>query len=220
MMTTSNDNPEIRRQQMVTRQIQARGIDDPAILQAMREVPRERFVPAEKGHLAWADQPVPIGHEQTISQPYVVAMTLKALKLQPDHVVLDVGAGSGYQTALLAKLSKHVYAIERIQALADAAQQALQDVGISNVQLRCSDGTLGWEEHAPYDRIVCGAAGPEVPSAWIEQLAEGGRIVAPIGPRHAQKLCLVTKHQGKILQESLGDVRFVKLIGRQGWPEE
>lgn len=205
---------------MVAGQIEARGIQDPAILEAMREIPRERFVPAKQGHLAWADQPVPIGHGQTISQPYVVAMTLQALKVSKDHVVLDVGAGSGYQTALLAKLCKQVYAIERLEALADAARERLEDLGIENTEIVCGDGTMGLPEHAPFDRIVCAAAGPEVPDAWIKQLAQDGRIVAPIGPAEAQKLCVLTKYKGKILQESLGDVRFVKLIGQGGWPQE
>jgi protein-L-isoaspartate(D-aspartate) O-methyltransferase len=219
-MMTSNDNPELKRQQMVKRQIEARGISDERILQAMRDVPRERFIPGPQAHLAYADQPVPIGQRQTISQPYVVALTLEALQLEPEHSVLDVGVGSGYQAALLGKLCKHVYAIERIAELAHWAEKALADAAIQNVTVRCGDGTLGWPEAAPFDRIVCGAAGPDVPAAWVEQLAEGGRIVAPLGDQQIQTLSVIEKHEGAVLRRSLGDVRFVKLIGEQGWPEE
>jgi len=176
-------------------------------------------MPAERSTEAYADHPVPIGHGQTISQPFVVALMIQELDPQPEHSVLDVGAGSGYQTALLARLVRHVYAIERIDELARQAMSALALLNVTNVSLRTGDGTVGWPEHAPFDRIICGAGAPDVPPAWIEQLVDGGRIVMPVGGLDSQTLVAVDKSRGKVLRRDICDVRFVKLIGQAGWPQ-
>jgi protein-L-isoaspartate(D-aspartate) O-methyltransferase len=208
------------RQTMVDRDLRARGITDPAVLRAFAEVPREPFVPPERWASAYDDNPLPIGHGQTISQPYVVALTLQEADLAPEQCVLDVGAGSGYQTALLAKLVRHVYAVERIEQLARRASETLAALGLANVTIRAADGSLGWPEDAPFDRIVSGAASPDVPPAWIEQLVDGGKIILPVGELDDQVLLAVQKDGQRILRRELCRVRFVKLIGRQGWPEE
>jgi len=202
---------------MVERQIAARGVRDPAVLAAMRRVPRHFFVPRDRRHAAYDDTPVPIGHQQTISQPYIVAYMLAALELHDDHRVLDVGCGSGYQTALLAKIARDVYAVERLEPLATAATNALAAAGIVGVAIAVRDGSAGWPEHAPYDRIICGAAAPEIPLPWIEQLADGGRIIAPIGGQHVQTLEVVEKRADSVTRTPLIDVRFVRLIGDHGW---
>ena len=207
------------RQQMVDRHLRGRGIRDEAILAAFAEIPRERFVPERHLGEAYADHPLPIGHAQTISQPYVVALMIQELGPRPHHRVLDVGAGSGYQTAILAKLVAHVYAVERIPALADRAAASLAGLGLTNVTLHTADGTLGLPEEAPFDGIICGAAGPDVPACWLGQLAEGGRIVLPVGGCHVQNLLVLERHGERISRRELCDVRFVKLIGRDGWPE-
>ena len=170
-------------------------------------------------HEAYEDRPVPIGRGQTISQPYVVAVMLQELDVKETDCVLDVGAGSGYQTALLARLAKHVYAIERIDALAERAMTALTDVGARNVTMKVADGSLGWPEKAPFDAIICGAGAPDVPEAWGNQLVDGGRIVLPVGQAHAQSLVVVGKTGGKLHRRRVCDVRFVKLIGKHAWPE-
>jgi len=205
---------------MVEYQLRARGIRDERVLKVMGELPREKFIGPVYREEAYEDRPVPIGAGQTISQPYIVALMTEALKVEPHHRVLEIGAGSGYQTAILAKLAKEVFAIERIAELAERASKVLQKLGIDNVHLRVGDGTLGWPEQAPFDRILCAAAGPDVPEAWIEQLADNGRIVMPIGGPEMQNLFLIIKQGGKITHENLGGVRFVKLIGKQGWQEE
>ncbi|MFP4354916.1 MAG: protein-L-isoaspartate(D-aspartate) O-methyltransferase [Phycisphaerae bacterium] len=219
-MQEPKDKHAARRLAMVRRQIAARGIEDTRICQAMADIPRHIFVPESRQNQSYEDTPLPIGAGQTISQPYVVAMMLETLDVQPDSRVLDIGAGSGYQTALLARLARHVWAIERVESLADRARQALERLEISNVTLRCGDGTLGWPEEAPFDRIICGAGGPEVPEAWVQQLAPEGRLVMPVGDEIVQQLVLVTRQEGQIHKEQLGAVRFVKLIGREGWPEQ
>jgi protein-L-isoaspartate(D-aspartate) O-methyltransferase len=208
-----------RRLAMVRRDIAARGIQDQRVLEAMTDLPRHQFVPPGRESQAYQDAPLPIGRGQTISQPYIVALMLEALHVQPDNRVLDVGTGSGYQTALLAMLADHVYAIERVECLARQAEKNLAEVGLDNVTLRCGDGTLGWPEHAPFDRIISGAGGPEIPDAWSDQLAEGGCMVLPVGPQLSQQLVRIEKHDGQIRQTDLGAVRFVKLIGQQGWQE-
>jgi protein-L-isoaspartate(D-aspartate) O-methyltransferase len=207
------------RREMVDKQLRLRGICDGGVLKAFLEVPRERFIDPDRRHEAYIDSPVPIGCGQTISQPYIVALMLQELALRPEHRVLDVGAGSGYQTALLARLVREVYAIERIEELTEEAAGALAGLGIENVTLRTGDGTLGWPEQAPFDRIVCGAGAPDVPPAWIEQLADDGRIILPVGGLNAQVLELIEKHGQSIRRREVCDVRFVKLIGCQGWPE-
>jgi len=204
---------------MVETQLRRRGIRNEHVLEAFMEVPRERFVPAARLREAYADCPLPIGHGQTISQPYVVALTLAELDPRGDSRVLDIGTGSGYQTALLAKLAGHVYAIERIAALTEGASATLEQLGIDNVTLRTGDGTLGWPDEAPFDRIACGAAAPHVPDTWIDQLADDGRIVLPTGQRESQMLLAVEKHGEQITRRDICGVRFVPLIGKCGWPQ-
>jgi len=207
------------RLEMVRDQLQARGIRHQGVLDAFGEIPRERFVPANHLHEAYADQPVPIGHAQTISQPYIVALMVQELDPRPGHRVLDVGAGSGYQTAILARLAGHVCALERIDELTERALATLAALNVTNVTFCTRDGSLGWPEEAPFDRIICGAGAPGVPQPWIDQLCDGGRIVAPIGGSDIQTLTIVEKVGGRIRRRETCDVRFVHLIGRMAWPE-
>jgi len=206
------------RREMVERQLRARGIRDEEVLRAFLEVPRHCFVPPERQGEAYTDCPVPIGHGQTISQPYIVALMTQELALRRRHRVLDVGAGSGYQTAVLARLADHVYAMERLDVLTERAMGALGALGVSNVTMCTGDGSLGWPEEEPFDRIVCGAAAPDVPQAWIDQLADGGRIVLPVGGQDTQVLVAIDRKGDKITRRELCDVRFVRLIGRHAWP--
>jgi protein-L-isoaspartate(D-aspartate) O-methyltransferase len=206
------------RRQMVATQLRRRGIADGRVLDAMSKVPRHRFLPAPDP-AAYDDHPLTIGEGQTISQPYMVAVMTQALALRGGEKVLEVGAGSGYQAAVLAELCRQVYSIERIVSLAERARHVLADLGCRNVEIVVGDGTLGLPEHAPYDAIVCTAAAPAIPPPWVEQLAEGGRIVAPIGDRWAQSLVIATKEQGEVKQRhDLGCV-FVPLLGRHGFQE-
>ncbi|MCY2931749.1 MAG: protein-L-isoaspartate(D-aspartate) O-methyltransferase [Planctomycetota bacterium] len=218
-MVPSPDNLAAARRRMVEEQLRGRGIRDGRLLAAFYDVPREAFVPPERQHEAYEDHPLPIGEGQTVSQPYIVAMTLEALALKGPERVLDVGAGSGYQTALLARLAREVYAIERIEALSVRAGDILARLGVTNVRWRTGDGTLGWPEAAPFEAICCGAAGPDVPRAWLDQLAEGGRLVAPVGGREVQELVLLTRRGDRFDRRKLCDCRFVPLIGQHGWPE-
>ena len=188
------------------------------VLSAMNLVPRHRFVPDSLHSQAYADRPLPIGEGQTISQPYVVALMVQELGARPEHRVLDIGAGSGYQTAILTRLVRYVYAVERISILTERAINALADMNVSNASICTEDGTMGWPEEAPFDRIICGASAPEVPQPWIDQLADGGRIVLPIGDKDDQILTAVEKHDRRISHRAICRVRFVKLIGCHGWP--
>ncbi|MCX5743876.1 MAG: protein-L-isoaspartate(D-aspartate) O-methyltransferase [Proteobacteria bacterium] len=208
------------RQTMVDRHLRARGVRDPRVLLAFDVVPREAFVPSALASAAYDDRPLPIEAGQTISQPYIVALMTEALALAPGDTVLEIGTGSGYAAAVLAKLARHVYTVERHVELADAARDRLAALGFSNVEVRCSDGTLGWPEHAPFDAIVVAAGGPEVPRALLDQLEIGGRLVMPVGPAHEQQLVRVTR-DGIVAyrREELGAVQFVPLIGAQGWSE-
>jgi protein-L-isoaspartate(D-aspartate) O-methyltransferase len=208
-----------RRRRMVDEQIVARGVADPAVLDAMRAVPREMFVPASAAEFAYEDSPVPIGEEQTISQPYVVALMAEALELTAADRVLEIGAGSGYAAAVLSRIAAEVYAIERHASLADLATSRLKDLGYDNVHVVHGDGTLGLASHAPYDAIVVAAGGPSVPEALRSQLAIGGRLVIPVGTtQRAQELVRVRRiGEHEYRQEELGAVRFVPLIGAQGW---
>jgi len=208
-----------RRREMVRSQMRDRDIRDERVLAALEEVPRELFVPPDQRHAAFEDCPLPIGHGQTVSQPYIVALMVQLLEVQGHHRVLDVGSGSGYQTAVLARLARHVYAIERIPDLAERARAVLAGIGATNVTVRVGDGTLGWPDEAPFDGIICGAGAPQLPPAWIEQLAEGGRIVAPVGDRWAQNLVIATKQHGEIKQRSETPCVFVPLIGEHGFAE-
>lgn len=206
------------RQRMVEDQLIRRGIRSPALLRAFGRLPRERFVPADRAEEAYEDRPVPIGVGQTLSQPYVVALMLEALKVEPGSRVLEVGTGSGYQTALLAEMGAEVYSIERIASLAALAASRLKALGSGDrVHIRVADGSGGWPEAAPFDGIVVSAAAPAVPEPLAEQLAEGGRMVLPVGPLPSQQLILVERVSGRPRQESLGGCAFVPLIGSHGY---
>ena len=197
--------------------LQANGITDLAVLRAFDQVPRHAFVPSGVAHRAYEDSALPIGNGQTISQPSVHARSLQELRLTGRERVLEVGTGSGYQTALLAQLAEQVFSIERVPALLDRAREVLAQLDLRNVSLLLGDGTLGWRDYAPYDGIVVGAASPEVPLPYAEQLGEGGRLVIPIGSREEQTLCVFTKRQGQLDRRDVGPVRFVPLLGAHGW---
>lgn len=197
---------------MVESQLRARGISDPRVLDAMLRVPRPEFVPENFRAEAYEDHPLPIGDGQTISQPYVVALMLELLELQATDVVLEIGTGSGYVTALLAELAVQVYSIERHAALARGALRRLSALGHSNAQVLTADGTLGLPDHAPFDAILVSAATPEIPPPLIHQLREGGRLIIPVGPADSQQLQLIRLRNGKPLVSILDPVRFVPLI--------
>jgi protein-L-isoaspartate(D-aspartate) O-methyltransferase len=203
-----------RRERMVETQIAARGVRDPRVLRAMAEVPRHLFVPAGAVDLAYEDHPLPIGAGQTISQPYIVALMTERLALGPGAKVLEVGTGSGYQAAVLARIAAEVYTIEIHEELARRAEATLERLGVRNVRVRTGDGFFGWPEAAPFDGIMATAAAPEVPPALFGQLKEGGRLILPLGdPRTFQVLTVVTKRGGKPVRESVLDVRFVPMTG-------
>ncbi|MFT6895796.1 MAG: protein-L-isoaspartate(D-aspartate) O-methyltransferase [Paraglaciecola sp.] len=210
------------RQQMIEYQMAARGLNDTAVLQAMNAVPREEFIPAELVEFAYNDSPLPIAASQTISQPYIVALMTAALELTPNDRVLEVGTGSGYAAAVLAKVAKEVYTIERHKILADSARRKLKELDYKNCQVLHGDGTLGWPQHAPFDAIIVAAGGPNVPATLKQQLAIGGRLVIPVGPSlHTQKLLRIRRTgEDEYQQEDLGGVRFVPLIGAAGWEDE
>lgn len=207
-----------RRLAMVERQLRARGMRDERVLAAMERVPRHLFVPREWQPDAYGDHPLPIGEGQTISQPYIVAAMLEALDLRESDTALEIGTGSGYQTALLAELVARVYSVERHAALTQAAEAVLRELGYRNVDLIVADGSQGWPPAAPYDVITVGAAAPEIPPALIEQLREGGRLVVPVGSQAEQELLLVRKENGKTTVRRLEGCRFVPLIGEEGFP--
>lgn len=209
------------RHRMVETQLKTRGIHHPGVLRVMGVIPRELFVPEADARDAYEDSARPIGHAQTISQPYVVALMLEALEPKPTDRVLEIGTGSAYATAVLAELVSEVYTVERIESLAAAARQRLSDLHYRSVHVRAGDGTLGWPEHAPYDGIVVTAGGPEVPGPLLPQLRIGGHLVVPVGPTpRAQELVRVTRRQhDEYARESLGAVAFVPLIGSAGWPD-
>lgn len=202
---------------ILARRLQARGIKDRRLLRAVGRLARERFLPPEGRDLADADRALPIGLEQTISQPYMVAVMTQELALAGPERVLEVGTGSGYQAAILAQLAAEVYTIERLATLSLRARGLLDGLGFENVRYRIGDGTLGWPEEAPFDRIIVTAGAPAFPATLFEQLAEGGRLVAPIGPEEDQALTLIEKQDGRPVERALMSCRFVKLIGREGW---
>jgi protein-L-isoaspartate(D-aspartate) O-methyltransferase len=208
------------RHRMVEHQLRGRGIHAPRVLAALGVVPRERFIAAELAQHAYDDRPLPIAAGQTISQPYIVARMCEALELGPTDHVLEVGTGSGYAAAVLAQTVAEVYTIERQAALADTARVVLAELGYTNVEVRCGDGTLGWPEHAPYDAIVVAAAGPDVPQALCAQLEIGGRLVMPVETDDGQHLVRVTRIAAEdYRREELEAVVFVPLIGEQGYAE-
>ncbi len=200
------------RERMVASQLRARGIRDERVLAAMARVPRHEFVPSEFRLQAYEDHPLPIGQDQTISQPYMVALMLEYLAVEPENTVLEIGTGSGYQSALLAELAKRVYTIERHLALANFAARDLMRLGYSNVTVLVRDGSHGLPEHAPYERIIVSAAAPRVPPSLLAQLSEGGRMILPVGSEHVQELQLIRKKNGVPLATSLEGCRFVPLI--------
>ena len=203
---------------MVAEQIVGRGITDTAVIQAMRTVPREHFVLPEHQEYAYSDGPLPIPADQTISQPYVVALMISLLRLRPTDRVLEIGTGSGYAAAILSRIVQEVYTVERHAELAAYAQERLADLGYDNVFIRHGDGSLGWPEHAPYDGIIVAAGGPKVPQTLREQLAVGGRLVMPVGKRTSQSLVLVEREgENKFRQKKLQGVRFVPLVGEEGY---
>src|ERR1700690_1860353 len=202
-----------QRRSMVESQLRARGIRDERVLTAMFHVPRHQFVSEEYRDQVYEDHPIPIGEGQTLSQPYIVAIMLQALALDPSDVVLEVGTGSGYQTALLSELTREVYSVERHASLAHAAEATLARLGYTNVKVLLGDGSQGLPERAPFDAIVVSAAAPQIPPPLFEQLREGGRMVVPVGPPHAQELQLVRKHAGQEGVANLEGCRFVPLIG-------
>jgi protein-L-isoaspartate(D-aspartate) O-methyltransferase len=204
---------------MVTGQIRKRGIRSPRLLAAMERVPRHRFVPAELAARAYNDEPLGIGERQTISQPYMVAAMTDALELTGQERVLEVGAGSGYQAAILSELAREVVTIEARTSLAAAARERLAKLGYRNVRVEAGDGTLGWPDSSPFDAILVAAAAPRVPPPLFEQLAEAGRLVIPVGKPDRQTLLRVRKHGGKKVEETLFDCQFVPLRGQYGWPE-
>jgi protein-L-isoaspartate(D-aspartate) O-methyltransferase len=206
------------RNQMVARQIRARGIHAPRVLDAMAVVPRHQFVPPESAASAYSDEPLPIGGGQTISQPFMVAAMADAALLNGSERVLEIGAGSGYQAAVLSLLAQEVVVVELQPELARACRDRLARLGYSNVLVEEGDGSLGWPPHAPYQAIIVSAAAPAVPSPLVEQLAEGGRLVIPVGNTEQQDLLRVLKRDGNMKRESLFACRFVPLLGRHGWP--
>lgn len=211
-----DDNTRLRHN-MVTQQLIKRGIEDPRVLQAMRDTPRHRFVPARHRAMAYEDMPLAIGHDQTISQPLMVAMMTAALQLDGHERVLEIGTGSGYQAAILSRLAVVVFSIERIPELAAQARATLAMAGIMNVHVFVGDGSLGLPEHGPYDAVVVTAASPKIPPALVDQLKPGGRLIIPVGDRYEQTLIRLTATSNGPQVERLGGCRFVPLIGQQGW---
>jgi len=211
---------ERQRDEMVRQQIESRGITDPDVLAALRKVPRHLFVSEALRDQAYGDFPLPIGEQQTISQPFIVAEMTQALEVGKADRVLEIGTGSGYQAAILAEIAYRVYTIERIRSLFRQTRILLDKLNYHNIVMRCSDGTMGWEEESPFDAIIVTAGSPKVPEALIDQLAERGRMVVPVGNQHAQDLIKITKDNTGIQQTNLGGCRFVKLVGKQGWREK
>ncbi len=207
------------REEMVRQQIEARGITDPAVLAAMRKVPRHLFVSEALRDQAYGDFPLPIGEQQTISQPFIVAEMTQALALRREDRVLEIGTGSGYQAAVIAEIAYRVYTIERLRLLYLQARKLFDELRLFSIVTRYGDGTKGWEEESPFDAIIVTAGAPEIPKALLNQLAEGGRLVAPVGNQHVQDLIRVVKDRRGLHQSNLGGCRFVKLVGEQGWKE-
>jgi protein-L-isoaspartate(D-aspartate) O-methyltransferase len=195
-------------------------IKDERVLAAMGSIPRECFVPPESQHLAYEDRPLPIGYNQTISQPFIIALMTEALELTGKEKVLEVGTGSGYQAAILAKLARHVVTTERLKPLAEIAKKILDKLGYTNIEVHLAEETLGWREGAPYDAIMVTAGAPKVPVDLMAQLAIGGRLVIPVGSRYIQELCKITRGRKKNTIENFGGCRFVSLIGKGAWEEE
>jgi protein-L-isoaspartate(D-aspartate) O-methyltransferase len=213
------DFPKVRLK-MVEEQIASRGIKDAKLISAMKKIPRHLFVEEALQSQAYSDHPLPIGEKQTISQPYMVALMTEALLLTGKEKVLEIGTGSGYQTAILAELSEKVFSIERIRPLAIRARKLLYELGYFNVEIKIFDGTFGWMEESPFDAILVTAGSPDIPQPLIDQLTMGGRLVIPVGDAFVQDLFRVIRTEEGIKKEDLGGCRFVKLIGKYGWESE
>ena len=211
-------NFDVLRTRMVEEQLRARGLSDERLLAAFRKVPRHHFVPEPLQHEAYTDHPLPIGAGQTISQPYMVALMTSHLRLQGHERVLEIGAGSGYQTAILAEIALDVCSVERLPELLAVVADRMQALGYLNVRLTAGNGSLGWPEYAPYDAILVTAAAPDVPQPLLDQLADPGRMVLPVGATNAQVLTEVEKAHGAIQRRDIAGCMFVPLIGHYGWP--
>jgi protein-L-isoaspartate(D-aspartate) O-methyltransferase len=211
------DPYERERERMVEEQLLRRGITDARVVDAMRRIPRHLFVEEALRERAYGDHPLPIGEEQTISQPYIVGLMTSLLELTGKEKVLEVGTGSGYQTAVLASLARRVCSIERLPRLAERARRLLEQLGHDNAWVRVGNGTLGWPDEAPFDRILVAAGGPSIPPPLVHQLAEGGRIVAPVGDAVNQILTVVDNVKGELRTSQHGDCKFVKLVGKYAW---
>ncbi len=211
---------QVMRQRMVREQLVPRGICDPAVLEVMGQVPRHLFVDQGLAVSAYKDHPLPIGYGQTISQPYIVALMTQELRLTGSESVLEIGTGCGYQTAILAGLARRVCTVERLRPLSLQAREVLAELRIDNVLFRVGDGTLGWPAMAPFDAIIVTAAAPDMPESLVEQLADGGRMVIPVGSRGMQSLTVIEKEGGNLRQRVVEMVRFVSLVGKEGWEEE
>jgi protein-L-isoaspartate(D-aspartate) O-methyltransferase len=209
-----------KREEMVRSQIEARGVRDPRVLSAFRAVPRHLFVSEALREQAYGDYPLPIGEQQTISQPYIVAEMTQALELGQDDRVLEIGTGSGYQAAILAQIVYRVYTVERKRALYMQTRNLFDKLNYHNIVTKYADGTKGWQEESPFDAIVVTAGAPELPEVLITQLAEGGRLVVPVGNQHTQELIKICREKGDVQQTNLGGCRFVKLVGEHGWKEQ
>jgi protein-L-isoaspartate(D-aspartate) O-methyltransferase len=210
---------ERQREEMVKRQIEGRGITDQNVLAAMRKVPRHLFVSEALRDQSYGDFPLPIGEQQTISQPYIVAEMTQALQLSKDDRVLEIGSGSGYQAAILAEIAYRVYTIERIHSLLIKTRRLFDQLHYHNIITRYGDGTVGWVEESPFDAIIITAGAPKIPDALIAQLADGGRMVVPVGDQHSQELIRIYKDKEGVRRSNLGGCRFVKLVGEDGWSE-
>jgi protein-L-isoaspartate(D-aspartate) O-methyltransferase len=211
--TSGQNNVDAMRERMVDTQIRERGVQDTAVLRAMRRVPRHLFVPDDVRPYAYEDRPLPIGRGQTISQPYIVAYMTELLQLSPAHTVLEIGTGSGYQAAVLAEIARQVYSLEIVPDLADSARRALAQAGYRNIEVRTANGYLGWPERAPFDRIIVTAAPPEIPQALIDQLAVGGIMVVPVGTSY-QEIVIITKTPDGVTQKRTIAVRFVPMVSK------
>ncbi len=208
---------EILRKRMVQEQLIPRGIKNPTVLNVFSKIERHKFIPESLRSSAYADFPLSIGEGQTISQPYIVALMTECLDLTGKEKVLEIGTGSGYQTAILAELAGEVYSIERFEVLTERAQTLLSELGYKNIKIKVGDGTLGWEEAAPFDRIIITAASPKIPLPLIEQLADSGKLILPLGESLAQVLTLVEKKEGKLKSMDICGCVFVPLVGKHGW---
>ncbi len=207
------------REKMIVRQLIPRGISCKNVLDAFKKVPRHHFVPDEMQDRSYDDYPLPIGSHQTISQPYMVALMTQSLGLKGGEKVLEIGTGSGYQTAILAEIAKEVYSVERIAELSEHAKKILDNIGYENITLEVGDGTLGWPEYAPYDAIIVTAGAPGVPESLAAQLKDGGRLVIPIGSAFTQALTVIEKKDGQLRTEEVCGCAFVPLVGKEGWAQ-